>query len=212
MVVAKGQKVALVSGYGEHESVMGVGIVESQSKGGQITVKFSGMPSYRHNGTFRYAADGWAKGDAPMSIRPFRPEEDPDTIMAVISNQAKARQDAKRAEQDAKQAIRDADVETCVEWARNNVKVTEQLTVVGPLYIVEFILKADRKVTLVMRFGNVETMWGGESYRCEIFVSDQRSSERVDGGVTSATVCRVDAVQVAGEWIHSWAGVEWLTE
>lgn len=212
MVVAKGQQVALVSGWEENEKFLGVGTVVSQSAGGQITVAFKGMPTYRWNGTFRYDAAGYPKGEAVGTIRCFREGEDPSAMVAETEAKAKVKADAKRAEQDAKQAIRDAEIERCIDWATFNAHVTAQNTVIGMIYIVEFTFKAGRKVALVMRFGEPETRWGDNSIRVEIMVNDKRSDERIDGGITTGDTNCVDPIKVAGGWIYSWAGVEWLTE
>jgi hypothetical protein len=205
--VAVGDKVAILSGWGDRETVDGIATVKSISASGRVTITDLRPSTYRRENGRTYESDGYPRGDAPGRIRPLREDENADEILAAKEATINAVIAKKVAERTAAEAREQAAFDKCLAWVVENYAMTTLDTIATPLYIVELNL-VGHPCTLVMRFTENKSTWDGNvDYRVEIMVNHQRG-EYMDGGITSTTVKTIDPLGVAAGWVKNWVGVE----
>jgi hypothetical protein len=205
--VAVGDKVAILSGWGDQETVDGIATVKSVSKSGRVTVTDLRPSTYRRENGRTYESDGYPRGDAPGRIRPLRDDEDADEILAAKEAKFAEAMSLKKLERIMTEAREQAAFDKCLAWVVENYAMTTLDTIATPLYVVELNL-VGHPCTLVMRFTENKSSWDDAvEYRVEIMVNHLRG-DYMDGGITSTTVKTIDPLGVAAGWVKNWVGVE----
>lgn len=154
---------------------------------------------------FQFDAYGYRKGIASGQLRKIKEGEEEAFIAKNKAEWAEV-----KAKKDQDRLERQKELEICYQWALNNAWPTQSIVTVNcTIYIVSLPVP-NEPCTLVMRFDKT-TYEGDYAYNINIFISHTRETY-LTSGTTSTHSEKIDPLEIAAQWLQSWAKLENLKE